>query len=504
MKESSRYAENMKLKALLKVLDHSDVRGSKEIQVSSLTSHSQSVAPGSLFIAKKGNKFDGNLFSQDAVLSGAVAVVSDIYNPVLKNVTQILVKDVPAAESKLAAQFYGWPSSDLLMIGITGTSGKTTTSYLARHLLIELGTPSGLIGTVSYIAGANQISASRTTPDVIFNQKLLHDMVKAGDKACVMEVTSHALHQGRVENIDFDVAIFTNLSHEHLDYHSSMDEYAKVKGLLFKHLKKGKKKEGVWAVINRQDPYYKILIEECEAPCLTYGIEDDEADLSAYDINLSNMSSSFTLRYKNESIPVEWNMAGRFNVANALAAIGALITQGYELSRIVKALKTFQGPPGRLERVNNPLNLAIFVDYAHKEDALRKVLPTLRECTKGKIITVFGCGGDRDREKRPKMARAVEELSDIAIVTSDNPRSEDPNAIIQEVCSGFQKKDHRIESDRKKAIQLAVSLAGKDDTILIAGKGHEKEQIFAHTTIPFDDCLVARMACEERFKGTHK
>ncbi len=494
----------MKLKALIKPIElFSDVYGSKEVEISGITSHSQAVAPGCLFIAKRGKKYDGNQYVSDVIRSGAHAILSDMYNPSLKGITQIIVPDVAQAEALIASQFYSHPSRELFMVGITGTSGKTTTSYLIRHLLLESGVPTGLIGTVAYIAGTSEIQASRTTPDVIFNHKIIRDMVRANDKACVMEVTSHALDQGRVFGIDFDVAVFTNLSHEHLDYHTSMEEYARVKKKLFLELGSGRKKH-VMCVMNRQDPFFSFMSESCKAPICTYGIEDIEADLSAWNISFSTNCTSFEVSYKGTRYKAECGIPGRFNVSNILAALGVLLAKGIPLQRSIQGLKTFQGPPGRLERVTNSLKIPIFVDYAHKEDALRKVLPTLRECTKGRLITVFGCGGDRDREKRPLMAKAVEELSDIAIVTSDNPRSEDPMAIIREIEKGFQRSEYIIEPDRKKAIEKAVNMAAPGDAILIAGKGHEKEQIFHHTTIPFDDCQIAFKACEELYATRQK
>lgn len=472
----------------------------KDVEVSYITSHSQKVAPGALFIAKRGTVFDGNQYVVDALRSGAVAILSDMYNPTLTNSAQIIVSDVVRAEALVSAQFFGNPTEKLWMVGITGTSGKTTTSYLVRHLLKASQISTGLIGTVAYIAGKNEIMASRTTPDVIFNHKIAHDMLEAHDVACVMEVTSHALEQGRVYGIDFDVAVYTNLSHEHLDYHKSMDEYARAKKKLFEKMGSGRKKR-VISIFNAQDPYFSYMKEGSICPYITYGIEDHHSDSIALDLFAKNIScrpdgTSFDLLYNKHTYPVFSPLPGRFNIYNVLAAIAVVLQKGIEIEVIIENLKTFSGPPGRLERIQNDLGVAIFVDYAHKEDALRKVLPTLRECTEGRIITVFGCGGDRDREKRPLMARAVEEFSDFAIVTSDNPRSESPDAIISEVIRGFQSDRYHIEPDRKKAIYEAIRIASPKDTILIAGKGHEKEQIFRNRTIHFDDCLVALEACE--------
>ncbi len=487
----------MKLKTLLKSIAMPiDVRGNKDIEITGMTSHSQAAAPGYLFVAKRGEKYDGNQYASDVMLAGAYAILSDMYNPSLKNITQVIVTDVLQAEALLASQLYGHAADSLYMVGVTGTSGKTTTSYIIRHLLRFSGVPAGLIGTVSYITGSSIIQASRTTPDVVLTHKLLKDMIKEGEKACVMEVSSHALDQRRVAEIDFDVAVFTNISHEHLDYHKTMEKYVEAKRKLFERL--GAKKSAV-AVMNRQDPYFFYMKNGCSKPIYTYGIEDRDADLSAWNIELSSKESRFDLSYKGLNYPIRCPLLGRFNIMNILAASAVLLSRNTHIEQIIEGLKTFQAPPGRLEPIQNSLSLSIFVDYAHKEDALRNVLSTLRECTKGKIITVFGCGGDRDRQKRPKMGRAVEQLGDFAIITSDNPRSENPNRIIQEITDGCQDTRYSIELNRKKAIEQAISMATPDDVILIAGKGHEKEQVFHYHTIPFDDCHVAYEFCKKLY-----
>ena len=485
----------MRLKNLLKSLSGIEVQGSKEIEISNITANSHLVVPGSLFIAKRGSVFDGNKFIPEAIASGAVCVLSDLYDPSLQ-ITQLVTPDVRSVEAELAAAFWQWPSKELMMVGVTGTSGKTTTTYILRHLFSHVGISSGLIGTVAYIAGDRQCEAPHTTPDVVTVHKLLREVVRSGSKACVMEVSSHALEQGRVAQVGFDTAIFTNLSHEHLDYHVTMEKYADAKNLLFRSLGECGKKDAV-AVANAQDPWVKAVLKDTQAKIVTYAI-DDSADVQATNLRFTSTSTTFTLSYGGSSIEVLLPLAGRYNVANAIASASAFLARGYTLEQMAKGLATVQAPPGRLERVANEAGLTVYVDYAHKVDALRKVLMTLREGTPGRLITVFGCGGDRDRAKRPLMAKASEELSDITIVTSDNPRSEDPHAIIQEICGGFTKEGYHVVEDRRGAIDKAVHLADSNDVVLIAGKGHEKYQIFAHGTVPFDDCQVVSECCASR------
>ncbi len=485
----------VKLKHLLKEIPLVQVVGSREVEISMVTSHSQLVAPGSLFVARRGTAFDGNRFVPEAIASGAVAILSDVYDPSLP-VTQLIAPDIFAMEAAFAAAFYRYPSRQIHLVGITGTSGKTTTSYIVHHLFSHVGINAGLIGTVAYIAGTHRYEAPRTTPDAITNQKLLAEIVKVGDTACVMEVSSHALVQGRVTEIGFDTAIFTNLTHEHLDYHKTMEAYAAAKNILFRNLGTNGKKETL-AILNIQDPWASQIAEGTSARIVTYGI-DTEADLVASNLRLSATSTTFDLSYTGQTCAVALPLVGRYNVANAIAAAAPFLARGYPLHAIAAGLATATPPPGRLERVQNDLGLTIYVDYAHKEDALRKVLPALRESTKGRIIVVFGCGGNRDRQKRPLMARAVEELANISIVTSDNPRSEDPQTIIKEVCSGFSSSNYVAIPDREKAIAKAVELATPEDVVLIAGKGHEKYQVFAHGTVPFDDCQVAMECCVQR------
>lgn len=490
----------MKLKKLCKDIPRLQIKGSKEIEITGICSNSKLVAPGNLFIARKGRADDGARYISEAVAAGAAAILTDMYDPSLKGVVQLLHPRVGEIEGILAAQYYQFPSDRLFMVGITGTNGKTTTSFLIKYLLDRLDGPSGLIGTIEYIIGPHRYQAVRTTPDVVSNHKMLREMCLQGCSSAIMEVTSHALDQGRVQNIDFDVAVFTNLTVDHLDYHETMEAYCAAKNRLFRSLiRKGSSKSQIFpprALVNADSPWLSSILEGCEASLFTYGI-DLPADLQASEIELSSSGTLFSVIYQQERYACKTPLVGRFSVYNCLAAMGVALLKGYPMNEIIPCLGDFPPVPGRLQPVSNPLELKIYVDFAHTEDALQNVLECLTELKKGRIITVFGCGGDRDQTKRPKMGAVVERFSDISIVTSDNPRSEDPEQICREIIQGFSRADaYLLEVDRRKAIEKAIACATPDDIILIAGKGHENYQIFAHKTIEFDDCTVAAEICK--------
>lgn len=482
----------MKLKRLLKNLQGIEVRGSKDIEISGLSSNSKTVVPGNLFIAKKGLTTDGSQYIQEAVDAGSAAILTDMYNPFLKkDVVQLIAKEVSDLEGALAHIFYGEPCHDLFMVGITGTSGKTTTSYMIRHILQKLLGPVGLIGTVEWIIGEQVLPSTMTTPDVITNHKLLCEMKQKGCCSAVMEVSSHALAQSRVHTIDFDVAVFTNLSQDHLDYHKDMQDYGSAKSLLFTSLKEASKT----AVINADSEWSPLMVKDTQARVFRYGI-DNSADLKAEDVVLSEEGTRFTLSYRGETHPFLLHLIGKFNVYNALAAISVALAKGFPLQKILEAFSTFSDVPGRLQRVINSKGLHIFVDYSHKPDALQKVLETLQQLKKGKLICLFGCGGNRDAGKRPLMGEIAERLSDEVVITSDNPRLEDPLAIIQQILKGIKTPAKvLVEPDRRLAIEKAVRRMGKEDILLIAGKGHETYQIFSHGKVDFDDRIVAQQCC---------
>lgn len=475
----------MKLKKLLKHISFDLVKGSKEVEITGITQNSKLVAPGNLFVVKKGMKTDGRKYVPEAIAAGASAILSDMYDPFLNNVVQIIHSDIPSIEPILAAHCYEEAYKKLKLIAFTGTNGKTTGTLLTKFLLDSLVGMCGVIGTVEWIVGKYSLPSTHTCPDIFTSHKLFCDMVHNGCKAVTMEVSSHALAQNRVKDLQFDVAVFTNLTLDHLDYHQTMENYAAAKAKLFSEHAKS-------AVINADSPWSKSM--KSDIPTLTYGLSPS-ADLYADKINLSSKGMQFNVHYRGQTFPFLGKLIGRFNVYNYLAAMGVGLMLQYPLDKILTILKNFKSVPGRLEKVPNSADLSIFVDYAHTDDALQNVLQTLGEIKKGKIITVFGCGGDRDRSKRPKMAAIAEELSDIVIVTTDNPRSEDPNSIVHEIFKGFKNpKNVILELDRSQAIAKAVRLAKSDDIVLIAGKGHETYQIFAHQTIDFDDRKEAQAA----------
>ncbi|MBA2368826.1 MAG: UDP-N-acetylmuramoyl-L-alanyl-D-glutamate--2,6-diaminopimelate ligase [Candidatus Protochlamydia sp.] len=483
----------MKIKQLFKAINECQIIGSKESIVTGISANSKAIGPGHLFMAIRGKTFDGSHFVPDAIRAGASAILTDLYDPSLKNVIQIIHPNVADIEALVAAEFYGHPSNDLLMVGITGTNGKTTSSFIIKHLLDNFFGPCGLIGTIEYIVGRQHYEASRTTPDAVTNQKLLREMCRAGSKSAVMETTSHALDQGRVGQIDFDTAIFTNLTLDHLDYHSTIEQYAKAKKSLFENLGnlKKTKKLAKWALINQDSSWADYMKEGCQANCLTYGI-DNPADLQAHSIRLMQNGSYAKVSYDGKTQEFFWPFTGRFNVYNCLAALGVIVTRGVGLSEAAEKMSSLPPVRGRMQRIPNQLELEIYVDFAHSDDALASVLSCLSELRKGRLIVVFGCGGDRDKAKRPKMAQACERFADFAIVTTDNPRSEDPELICQEIVKGFTNKAlYCVELDRREAIKKAIEIGKKGDTILIAGKGHEPYQVFAHQTLEFDDAKVA-------------
>lgn len=490
----------VKLKKLLKNISVKEIKGPKDVEITGLTSNSKSVGPGNLFIAKKGLTVDGAKFIPDAIAAGASAVVTDFYNPFYPQITQIIHPNAAAIEPAIAKEFYGDPVRRLFLVGITGTNGKTTTAYLVRHLLEQKGKQCGLIGTIEWIVGKHVFPSGKTTPDLLQNYKLFHDMVGSGCQDCVMEVSSHALDQGRVAPFEFDVAVFTNLTQDHLDYHATMEEYGNAKAKLFSSLRKGIKKFPKTAVVNADSPHLEQMLAGYSGNCIRYGI-DHPCDLRANSISLTPDGMEFDVDFRGQIQKFASPLIGRYNVYNALAAAGVAIARGLKLSEIAEALKKFSKVPGRLERVPNRHRLHIFVDYAHTEDALANVLMMLQELKKGRLITVFGCGGDRDKSKRAKMGAVAEKFSDFSIITSDNPRNEDPEEIIRNILAGITKLAQALVIvDRAEAIQKAIECAKPNDIVLIAGKGHENYQILAKETIQFDDRAVAMAACSHKKK----
>jgi UDP-N-acetylmuramoyl-L-alanyl-D-glutamate--2,6-diaminopimelate ligase len=444
------------------------------------------VRPGTLFFCVPGEKVDGHEFAAGAVEAGAVGLV--VERELELDVAQVVVPDARAAMAPVAARFFGDPSSELRVVGVTGTNGKTTTAFLIREVLEGAGIRCGLLGTVRQVVGGAEEEVERTTPEAIDLQATFRRMLEAGDEACVMEVSSHALELHRCDAIHFELALFTNLTQDHLDFHGDMESYFRAKRRLFELGPRT-------AIVNADDPYGRRLAEEFK--CVTFSAAGAEADLAASETTFDASGSSLTATWRltGGEVKVRTGLPGDFNVANALAALGAGVALGVEPRVAAEALGRAERVPGRFEPVDEGQGFAVLVDYAHTPDSLENVLRAARRLTSGRLIAVFGAGGDRDRGKRPKMGRAGAELADLAIVTSDNPRSEDPEAILAEVLAGAESGPAEVEAevDRRAAIALALARARAGDTVVIAGKGHEQGQEFAAgRRLPFDDRQVAR------------
>ena len=462
-------------------------------EISSLSYDSRLAASGSLFFALPGAKTNGAEFAQQAADKGAAAVVAESRIPDC-GCPVVEVPDARAAMADIAASFYGHPDRSLKCAAVTGTNGKTTTAFLLKHLLDSASLRSGLIGTVKYVVGTEEIPAPRTTPESVDLQEMMARMRDSGSKAVAMEVSSHALVQKRARGIEFDAAAFTNLTQDHLDYHRTMEAYFEAKALLFESLAAQTHKKGR-AIINADDRHGHLLVERFgkKVKTATFG-RGVAADFRASAIRFDGTGSVFQLDAKRKSFLVRMPLIGLFNIYNALAALAAAAACGVELRGAIAALASAPQVPGRVERVPGKRNFQVFVDYAHTDDALKNVLRTLKELKPARLITVFGCGGDRDRAKRPLMAAAAEELSDWTVITSDNPRREDPEAIIADVEAGMRGTNFEKITDRERAIRHAIDLAAPGDIVLIAGKGHETYQEFADRRIAFDDVAVAGSA----------
>jgi UDP-N-acetylmuramoyl-L-alanyl-D-glutamate--2,6-diaminopimelate ligase len=459
---------------------------------------SRKVGAGTLFFCFPGEKADGHDFAAGAVEAGAVALV--VERELNLGVPQVVVGDARAAMAPLAARFFGDPTSELRVVGVTGTNGKTTTAFLIREILEAAGVSTGLLGTVKQVVGGEEEAVERTTPEAIDLQATFRRMLDRGDRACAMEVSSHAMSLHRADAIHFELALFTNLTQDHLDFHADMEDYFLAKRKLFEV-------GAGTAIVNVDDPYGRRLAEEFET--VTFSVEGADADYSAGDVSFDASGAQFTVNRRSTGrkhtymegnrpidpeVSVRTGLPGHFNVANALAAFAVAVTMGVEPEVVAAGLAGAAGVPGRFEPIDEGQGLAVLVDYAHTPDSLENVLRAARRLTAGRVISVFGAGGDRDRDKRPKMGRAGAELSDLAVVTSDNPRSEDPAAIVAEVAAGTgEGGEVEVEVDRRAAIALALARAEPGDTVVIAGKGHEQGQEFeAGRKIPFDDREVAR------------
>lgn len=477
--------------------------GDPSVLIQSLEVDSRKVQPGCLFFCLPGHTVDGHAFAPQALERGAIAIVTTRELPL--PVTQLIVPDTRLALAIIADFFYGKPSHKLRPIGITGTNGKTTTTYLMEQIWADAGISAGVIGTIETRYGGQSFPMSGTTPDVLELAQILHSMVAAGTERCVMEVSSHALEQGRVKGVKFRTAVFTNLTQDHLDYHVTMEAYEAAKGLFFSRLGNtfsDDPAERTFAVLNADDEASLRFAKLTASEVLTYGIEKD-ADLRASDVKITAVGTSFRLDSFLGSRAISLQLVGKFNVYNALAALGAALCEGINLDEAIQSLERIPGVPGRVEAVNEGQPYAVIVDYAHTPDSLENVLRTVNEFTEGDVICVFGCGGDRDVTKRPIMGRIAAELADRLIITSDNPRTEDPLVILNHIQAGLLAADisperYELEPDRQAAIEKAVEMASPGDVVLIAGKGHETYQIIGGHTYDFDDRLVAKEAIRSR------
>jgi UDP-N-acetylmuramoyl-L-alanyl-D-glutamate--2,6-diaminopimelate ligase len=469
---------------------------------------SRSVESGDCFVAIKGTEFDGHNFIAQAISAGAKYIITQ--KPVdINNAEIVLVDDTSQAAAILAQARNSNPSKQLINLAVTGTNGKTTVAFLVRSIINSANTKCGMIGTVHYDTGLGITNAPLTTPDCITIADAQKQMVTSDLKYMIIEASSHALYQNRLAAIDFTAAAFTNLTGDHLDYHKTEQAYLDAKAILFENLS-----ENSTAILNSQSPHSKQLAQRTKAKVLYYGIDDD-SDITAYIEKMDITGTIFNFKFRDQTENVKCKMPGEHNVSNCLAAAGLCIAVGFDLKTIANGLSNFDSVPGRLEKVDFEGNFTVLIDYAHTDDALKNVLSTLRPICKGRLIVVFGCGGDRDRTKRPRMAKVAEQLADIIIVTSDNPRTENPNNIINDITKGFVKpcdtqytirNTNIVEPDRAKAIELSVNLARKDDIVLIAGKGHEDYQIIGKEKVHFSDKetvekYLKKLECKPEAKG---
>ncbi len=484
----------MKLEALLNNVARVSVDGPLDREITSIAYDSRKVKPGCVFVAMKGEKVDGSIFIDNAIAAGAEAIVTESGQAKCR-ATIIVVPNAREALADLAANFFQHPAKHLKVGGITGTNGKTTTAFLLKHVCESVLLRCGLLGTVRYEVGERILPAARTTPESLDVQDLLWQMRSAGCKAVAMEVSSHALVQARVRGVEFDAAIFTNLTQDHLDFHQTMDAYFEAKSRLFSGLAAQKKKGK--AVINLDDRYGAQHVNRFkkDSEVITYGL-GAQADFRASNVRIDFHGTSYQLDALGRSYLVRLPLIGQFNVYNSLAAIAGASAMGVEVRAAVLSLANANSVPGRLEAVPAQRQFRVFVDYAHTDDALLNVIKTCRELNPARIIVVFGCGGSRDKTKRPRMGAVVDQHADFAIVTSDNPRKEEPLAIIEDIKPGLKRGNYEVIVDRREAIFKAIAMAQPRDIILIAGKGHETYQEFADHTSPFDDVAVAREALE--------
>lgn len=479
------------------------VQGEPSTRIDRVVYDSRQAGPGALFVALPGMKVDGHRFVEEALALGASALCVERPVSVDPSVPLLRVTSTRTALGRIAAQLYGHPSRQIRVIGVTGTNGKTTTTHLIRAILRAAGQKVGLIGTVHNLVGERELAATLTTPQASDVQELLRAMVDDGCTYAVMEVSSEGLDMGRVTDVEFDVAVFTNLTQDHLNYHKTFEAYRDAKGLLFDQVERPGTKGRKAIILNQDDPSATFFATGRRVPIWTYSV-GGRTPVMADRVQLRSNGTRFDLHLPDGTFPLSLLLAGQFNVANAMAAATVGLVEGVPTELILEALSATPGVPGRMEAVAAGQPFGLFVDYAHSPDGLENVLKACQSFTQGRVICVFGCGGDRDRTKRPKMGRIAADLADYSILTSDNPRTEEPLEILREIEAGFRQVDsacpfYEVEPDRARAIARAIELAGPLDVVLIAGKGHETYQIFPDRRIDFDDRLVARAAVEARY-----
>lgn len=470
----------MNLKKILNNIEYEVVRGNDNLDIGEIQYDSREIKKGDVFVCIRGYVTDGHKYIGSACENGASAVVlSEDVKPV-PGCTVIRVKDTRKALALMASNYYGNPSEKLKVIGVTGTNGKTTSTFMVKSILEAAGFKVGLIGTISNFIGDKKIPSHRTTPESLELQKLLARMVEESVDYCVMEASSHSLYLDRTYGIKFCQAIFTNLTRDHLDFHKTFENYYRAKLILFQN--------ALNSIVNIDDRYGERICKDAPETKVTYAI-DKKADVQGSSLNVHSRGIAFTITYGGDKESINLNIPGKYNAMNALGSAAACLCEGVDLHTVKKGLEQMESVPGRCEVVTKPYNLGyeVIVDFAHTPDGLKNILKTIREFTKGKLICVFGCGGDRDNTKRPVMGKIGTELSDFAFITSDNPRTEDPMSIIREILTGVEKHNYTVIGNRREAIKAAMKMAKRGDVVVVAGKGHETYQILKDKTIHFDE-----------------
>lgn len=483
----------MLLRDLLKDIDVvKGIQGTLDIDIESVRYDSRQAASGSLFFCIKGFTVDGHDYAAEAVKNGARAVVLERDIDLPRGVTKVFTEDTRLAMGLISKAFYGHPSDSIKLIGVTGTNGKTTTTFMIKSILEQWGFKVGLVGTISNIIGGKRISSNRTTPESMDLHRIFREMRDDGADVVVMEVSSHSLELNRVAGCYFETGIFTNITQDHLDFHGTFENYRNAKAKLFDMSRV--------AVINVDDESGRIILSQVSIPSITYGIKS-AADVYARDLEITARGVAFNLHLKDQKVPVSLSIPGIFSVYNALSAAAACFSMGIDPGKIKSGLEAVRGVPGRFELLDTGKDYYVILDYAHTPDGLENILNTARGITEGRLITLFGCGGDRDAGKRPIMGEVAGRYSDFCIITSDNPRTEDPMAIIDQIIPGIKKTacPYVVIEDRREAIKYALENGRKGDVIILAGKGHETYQLKKWKTYPFDERgIVAELLRKEK------